>query len=251
MPQGRRPARSPEEGFVAQGAGLRPAPCPQRNLIRARGAKGPEAPEEGFEPPTRRLTAACSATELLRNGRAIMETRTRQSSSVRRSVTWNAPAGVAWPLTSDVDRVSARAGHAGRVDGQRKRRLPASTRWRGRQLDALQLEHLGRRVPARLDEVHGDVDQQVLRLPRRAAQRERHRHAAADRDARRVRSGRPRSTTAGLAAVAEQPQRGRRRRASPRCAARARPARGVRRRPRPASGRRCAAADRDAACRGR
>ena len=28
------------------------------------------APEEGFEPPTRRLTAACSATELLRNGTA-------------------------------------------------------------------------------------------------------------------------------------------------------------------------------------
>ena len=25
------------------------------------------APEEGIEPPTRRLTAACSATELLRN----------------------------------------------------------------------------------------------------------------------------------------------------------------------------------------
>lgn len=26
------------------------------------------APEEGFEPPTRRLTAACSTTELLRKG---------------------------------------------------------------------------------------------------------------------------------------------------------------------------------------
>jgi hypothetical protein len=31
------------------------------------------APEEGFEPPTRRLTAACSAPELLRNGGSIME----------------------------------------------------------------------------------------------------------------------------------------------------------------------------------
>src|SRR5438045_868481 len=29
------------------------------------------APEEGFEPPTRRLTAACSTPELLRNGDAI------------------------------------------------------------------------------------------------------------------------------------------------------------------------------------
>lgn len=31
------------------------------------------APEEGFEPPTQRLTAACSTTELLRN---IVEART-------------------------------------------------------------------------------------------------------------------------------------------------------------------------------
>ena len=29
-------------------------------------ALGEMAPEEGFEPPTRRLTAACSTTELLR-----------------------------------------------------------------------------------------------------------------------------------------------------------------------------------------
>ncbi len=28
---------------------------------------GKMAPEEGFEPPTQRLTAACSTTELLRN----------------------------------------------------------------------------------------------------------------------------------------------------------------------------------------
>src|SRR4029450_7138169 len=31
------------------------------------GSFWPRAPEEGFEPPTRRLTAACSAPELLRN----------------------------------------------------------------------------------------------------------------------------------------------------------------------------------------
>ena len=36
-------------------------PCPQAISRRAM------APEEGFEPPTRRLTAACSTTELLRN----------------------------------------------------------------------------------------------------------------------------------------------------------------------------------------
>ncbi len=34
-----------------------------------RGVTPRLAPEEGFEPPTRRLTAACSATELLRNVR--------------------------------------------------------------------------------------------------------------------------------------------------------------------------------------
>src|SRR6476659_1233483 len=39
---------------------------PQPHRMRKKGLR-PEAPEEGFEPPTRRLTAACSATELLRN----------------------------------------------------------------------------------------------------------------------------------------------------------------------------------------
>ncbi len=39
------------------------------------------APEEGFEPPTRRLTAACSAPELLRNRRAIMGSRAAESSA--------------------------------------------------------------------------------------------------------------------------------------------------------------------------
>lgn len=53
-----------------------PASCLAGLLLTAPpppvGGGGRMAPEEGFEPPTRRLTAACSAPELLRNGAAIM-----------------------------------------------------------------------------------------------------------------------------------------------------------------------------------
>jgi len=71
------------------------------------------------------------------------------------------------------------------LNGQRNLRLDLQSSAR-RQLDALQLEHLGRAVAVRLHEVDGEVDEQVLQRSRLASQREVHGDPTTDRDALRL-----------------------------------------------------------------
>lgn len=61
----------------------------------------------------------------------------------------------------DVNGMPPRPRHAGRVDGERKRRLEVNSLARPER-DAAQLEHSGRSHPASLHEVHGHIDQQLL-----------------------------------------------------------------------------------------
>ena len=167
----------------------RAGPGPSRRTARTDcpRSRGP-AVRRWWQGAAGRRRSACRDCTVSRS-RRIEATPARRPSPA--AVTWKAPARRAWPLT-----ITSTAWLPGRgtrvVWTASETRACSATLPRGGQRDALQLEHLGGGAAARLHEVHGDVDQQLLRRPRRAAQHEAHRDAAADRAPGGVRNGRPR-----------------------------------------------------------
>src|SRR6185503_1809876 len=85
------------------------------------------------------------------------------------------------PVDDEIDDVPPRFRLAGRVHGEGHRRRERHPTAR-RQREPFQLEDLGRGAAVGFDEVHGQIDEQILRCTRSALEHEADRHAPADGD---------------------------------------------------------------------